>query len=135
MALVNWDSSLSVNVSEVDNQHKKLIQLINDLNDAMKSGKSKEVVVTTINGLANYTATHFRFEEQQFEKFGYAHTAAHKALHAEFERRVQNFKTDIQNGKLGTSIEVLNFLVSWLKNHIMIEDRKYTELFNKNGLL
>lgn len=135
MALINWDSTLSVGVSESDNQHKVLIQYINDLNDAMKEGKGKDAVVAVVDNLANYTATHFRMEERYFDQFNYQNTAEHKKLHAEFEKRIQDFKQDVVNGKLGTSIEVLNFLVGWLKGHILIEDKKYTSLFNSKGIL
>ncbi len=43
MALIDWDKSLSVNVEEIDQQHKKLIAMINELNEAMRNGKGKEV--------------------------------------------------------------------------------------------
>jgi hemerythrin len=134
MALINWDNSLSVGVTESDDQHKVLIQYINDLNDAMKQGKGKEAVIDVINKLANYTATHFRNEEKYFVQFNYPLTDEHKSLHASFEKKIQDFKVDVQNGKLGTSIEVLNYLVSWLKGHILVEDRKYTSLFNSKGV-
>ena len=134
MALINWDNSLSVGVSQSDAEHKVLIQYINDLNDAMKQGKGKEEVVTVIDKLANYTATHFRMEERYFAQFNYDKQDEHKKLHADFEKKIADFKYDVQNGKLGTSIEVLNFLVSWLKGHILIEDKKYTALFNSNGV-
>ena len=135
MALINWDNSLSVGVSESDAQHKVLIQYINDLNDSMKEGKGKDAVVLIIEKLANYTATHFRNEEKYFVQFNYPLIDEHKKLHALFEKKISDFKQDVQNGKLGTSIEVLNFLVNWLKGHILIEDKKYTALFNSNGIV
>ena len=135
MALINWDNSLSIGVSISDSQHKVLIQYINDLNDAMKAGKGKEVVIDVIDKLADYTATHFRMEEKYFDQFRWENTEAHKKLHAEFEKRIQDFKKNVIAGKLGTSIEVLNFLVGWLKGHILVEDKKYTNCFNQNGLI
>jgi hemerythrin-like metal-binding protein len=135
MALINWDKTLSVGVTESDDQHKVLIQYINDLNDAMKQGKGKDAVVLVIDKLANYTATHFRNEERYFVQFNYPLTDEHKKLHQVFEKRIQDFKMDVQNGKLGTSIEVLNFLVSWLKGHILVEDKKYAALFNSRGVM
>jgi hemerythrin len=135
MALINWENSLSVGVKESDDQHKVLIQYINDLNDAMKQGKGKDAVVEVIDKLANYTATHFRNEEKYFVQFNYPLIDEHKKLHATFEQKISDFKKDVQNGKLGTSIEVLNFLVSWLKGHILIEDKKYTALFNSKGII
>jgi hemerythrin len=134
MALINWDASFSVNVVEIDNQHKKIVGFINDLNDAMKQGKGKDALATILNDLINYTATHFKWEEQYFDKFGYSETKEHKEHHAKLVKEVVKFRDDFQSGRLGVTIEVLNFLVNWLKNHIMVEDKKYSSCFNSNGL-
>jgi len=134
MALINWESSFSVNIEEIDNQHKKIVGFINDLNDAMKQGKGKEALATILNDLINYTATHFKYEEQYFDKFGYANTAEHKQYHAKLVNEVIAFRDGFQSGKLGVTVEVLTFLVNWLKNHILVEDKKYTSCFNNNGL-
>jgi hemerythrin len=134
MALINWESSFSVNVAEIDAQHQKIVGFINDLNDAMKQGKGKDALGSILNELINYTATHFKYEEQYFEKFGYAGTAEHKQHHAKLVSEVIAFRDGFQSGKLGVTVEVLTFLVNWLKNHILVEDKKYTSCFNSNGL-
>ena len=134
MALINWESSFSVNVAEIDAQHQKIIGFINDLNDAMKQGKGKEALGTILNDLIEYTATHFKFEEQYFDKFGYVNTAEHKQHHAKLVSEVIGFRDSFQSGKLGVTVEVLTFLVNWLKNHILVEDKKYTSCFNNNGI-
>jgi len=134
MALINWESSFSVNVAEIDSQHQKIVGFINDLNDAMKQGKGKDALGSILNELINYTATHFKYEEQYFEKFGYPETAAHKQHHAKLVSEVIAFRDGFQSGKLGVTVEVLTFLVNWLKNHILVEDKKYTSCFNSNGL-
>jgi len=135
MALINWDNSLSVNVSKVDTQHQKLIQLINNLNDAMKQGKGKDVVGNILNELVNYTKVHFKMEEDIFEQYGYPNKAAHINEHTNFVKKIMSFSDDYQSGRLGLSVELLNFLVSWLKNHIMVVDKKYSEFFNSKGIV
>ena len=134
MALINWESSFSVNIEEIDNQHQKLIGYINDLNDAMKVGKGKEIILPILNQLISYTDSHFKFEEQYFDKFGYANASEHKTHHANLVKQVIAFRDDFQNGKLGLTVELLNFLVTWLKNHILVEDKKYTSCLNSNGI-
>lgn len=134
MALINWESSFSVNVTEIDNQHQKLVSLINALNDAMKEGKGKEVLSTILNELINYTATHFKYEEDYFDKFNYPDKEVHKASHKKLVADVLKFRDDFQSGKLGLTVEILTFLVNWLKSHIIGEDKKYTACFNSNGL-
>lgn len=134
MALIQWDSSLSVNVGEIDVQHQKLISMINELNDAMKQGKSKDVMVKIIMGLLAYTKTHFGVEERYFDKFAYPDTQNHKAEHAKFVAKVAEFKNDYESGKLGLSIQIMNFLSDWLRSHIKGTDKKYSAFFNEHGL-
>jgi len=135
MALINWDNSLSVNVAELDAQHQKLVQLINNLNDAMKQGKGKEVVGNVLNELINYTALHFKTEEKYFDEFDFPEMASHINEHSELVKKVLSFRDDYQSGRLGLSIELMNFLVGWLKNHIMVSDKKYSAFFNSKGLV
>lgn len=71
MALIQWDDSFSVKVAEIDQQHKRLIVMINELHDAMKQGKGKDALGKIINGLISYTATHFDTEERYFDQFEY----------------------------------------------------------------
>lgn len=134
MALFQWDSSLSVGINEIDTQHQKLFGLINELNDAMRAGKSKEVLVKTISGLLAYTNTHFGVEERYFEKFKYPEAANHKAEHAKFVAKIVEYKTGYEKGQLGLSIQIMNFLTDWLKNHIKVTDKKYSAFFIEHGV-
>jgi len=134
MALIQWSDSLSVNVGEIDRQHQKLIAMINELNDAMRQGKGKEIVAKIINGLITYTGTHFKFEEQYFDKFGYPDKDNHKKAHSDFVRKVSDFKTGYASGKVGLSMDIMNFLSDWLQTHIKGTDKKYSAFFNEKGL-
>jgi hemerythrin len=134
MALINWNDSLSVNVKEIDLQHKKLIDMINELNDAMKTGRGKDAVGKIVGGLISYTAIHFKKEEQYFDQFGYPDTENHKKEHVAFVKKVTDFKDGFAKGNLSLSIEVMNFLSDWLKNHIKGTDKKYAGFFNEKGL-
>lgn len=134
MPLISWNESLSVGVAEIDQQHQKLIAIINDLNDAMRQGKSKDVMSKIISGLISYTQTHFGTEENYFAKFQYPDTAAHKAEHAKFVAKAVDFRSGFDSGKIGLSVEVLNFLSDWLTNHIKGTDKKYGPFLNQHGL-
>ena len=134
MALIEWNSGFSVNVADIDRQHQRLIQMINELNDAMKQGKGKEALAKIINGLISYTRTHFTNEEKYFDQFGYPDTDSHKMEHAEFVKKVSEFKDGFDKGQTGVSIRVMNFLSDWLKNHIQVNDKKYGPFFNEKGL-
>lgn len=134
MALVTWSDSLSVNVAEIDQQHRNLIAMINELNDAMKQGKGKDVLGQIVNRLISYTATHFKTEETYFAQFGYPDMENHKKEHAAFVRKVLSFKEGFEKKELSLTIEVMRFLSDWLKKHIMGTDKRYTRFFNEMGL-
>lgn len=134
MALIQWNNGLSVNVAEIDGQHQKLIQMINELHDAMRQGKGKEALGKIVDGLIAYTQTHFKTEEHYFAKFNYGETQSHKKEHADFVKKAADFRDGFQKGQLGLSVEVMTFLSHWLTNHIQGIDKKYTPLFNQQGL-
>ncbi len=134
MPLIQWDDSFSVNVAEIDRQHQRLVGMINDLNDAMRHGKGKDVLGKIINDLITYTATHFRTEEKYFDQFGYPEANSHKNEHSEFVKKVSEFKDGFEKCKLGLSIQVMDFLRGWLEKHIKEVDRKFGPFFNENGL-
>ncbi len=134
MPLIMWNDSLSVGLNEIDSQHKVLINLINDLNDAMKAGKGKEVAGKILTELLNYTHTHFGNEEKYFEKFKYPDTAGHIKLHRSFTDKIAEFKKDFESGKAGLSLQMMDFLSDWLREHIKGTDPKYVPLFKENGI-
>jgi hemerythrin-like metal-binding protein len=125
MAFIEWSADLSVGDGEIDAQHKELVRLINELHDAMRVGKGRDAIAATINGLYDYTLTHFGFEERQFAERGYPDTPTHRQEHASFVAKVADFKSGYEQGKLGLSVDVLNFLWDWLKHHIMVVDMKF----------
>jgi hemerythrin len=134
MAIIQWNDSLSVNVVEIDKQHQKLIGMINDLHDAMLQGKGKDILGKTVNGLISYTGSHFKTEERYFDQFGYPEANNHKKEHSDFITKVSEFKNGFEKGKLGLTIEIMNFLSDWLRNHINGIDKKYGPFFNAKGL-
>ena len=134
MALIQWNGRLSVGVAEIDLQHQRLVEMINKLDDAMQQGKGKDVLGEIINGLIEYSKTHFRTEEEYFDRFGYPYAFSHKKEHAEFTRKVAEFKEAFDAETLALSIGLMHFLSNWLKNHIKDSDKKYGLFFNENGL-
>lgn len=134
MALIQWSEALSVSVSEFDAQHKRLIGMINELNDAMLQGKGKEVLSTVIAGLVEYAKTHFAAEEKRFAELKYPHAESHKKQHDDFTRKVDEFRREFEEGRLGVSVKVLQFLSDWLQNHIRVVDKQYGPFFNERGL-
>ena len=135
MPVIQWDDSFSVNVAEIDRQHQKLVLMINNLYDAMGEGKGKGVLGKIIDELINYTASHFKTEEKYFDMLKYPHSANHKKEHSDFVQKVTDFKANFDAGKTWLSVKVMNFLRTWLQNHIKGADKEYGPFFNEHGLI
>ncbi len=129
MALFEWTTAISVGITAIDDQHKKLISLINDVSDAMKARKAADVIGGVLQQLSDYTVHHFGNEEKAFEKFGYPDKDAHMAAHKVFVSKINELIERNNKGELGISISVLNFLMDWITNHIMKTDMQYVPFF------
>jgi hemerythrin len=125
MALLSWSDKLSVGVPEMDQQHRRLVDLINQLYDAMQMGKGDHVKSAVLNDLLTYTKVHFAAEERLMQKHAYPHLVSHKRLHDELTGQVLQLKDKLQTGQMVASVTLANFLKDWLQKHITQEDRKY----------
>ena len=127
MAIIEWSSNLSVNIKTIDDQHKKLVDMVNTLHDAMKSGKAKDVMNDLVGQLAAYTDSHFKTEEEFFRKHKYNETVKHKAEHDSLRKEVMALKSKLDSGEAIITVEVLYFLKDWLSKHILGSDKKYSQ--------
>jgi len=134
MALIQWTSELEIGYKIIDDQHKKLVDLLNDLHGAMIQGKSKEILASILKELIKYTGYHFKDEEGYMKKFNYQDFNNHCIEHDNFVKKMLGYQDDFANQKALLSIDIMNFLKDWLINHIMGTDRKYISTFNENGM-
>lgn len=134
MALITWSSMFSVGVGEIDTQHKKLVDLINQLNDAMQAGKGPDVLGKVLTELVNYTVYHFGYEESLMGQHHYEDSPAHKGEHKKLIETVGDFKRKFDSGGAVISVEIMNFLRDWLTNHIMKTDKKFGQSLVKLGV-
>ncbi len=135
MAYFNWNDSYSVKIREIDAQHMELINILNELYEAMSVSKGNEIMGGIITRLIKYTRQHFTTEEKYMEKFGYPDYYDHKKEHDEFTSKVMAFDSDFRSGKVALSLSITSFLKTWLVKHISGVDKKYTAFFNSKGLL
>jgi len=131
---MEWTTELGVSVREIDDQHKKLIALINKLHDAMRAGQGKQVLEGTLQELAAYAVYHFETEEKYMQQFSYPGYPKHKAAHTAFVKKVTDFQKDFADNRLGITLDLMNFLKDWVNNHIKETDKQYSALFNEKGL-
>lgn len=129
-----WGPNLSVGIPSIDEQHKKLVAMVNTIHAGIKQGIGKDAAAKVLNELAEYTVFHFKTEEDYFDKHGYPETDAHKAIHADLVQKVLAFKEKFEKGYATVDFELLNFLKNWLQNHICITDKKYGPFLAEKGV-
>lgn len=134
MDRINWDDSLSVNVVEIDLQHQKLMEMINELMDAIQKDKDKDILGKIVSGLINYTETHFKTEEKYFKELKYPDTDVHIKEHSFFIDKISDIIEELDTGNQTLSHDVLTFMSEWLGNHIKGTDKKYASFFNEKGV-
>ena len=126
MAFFDWDQEkYTVGIAEIDEQHKKLVKLLNQLFDAMQAGKGNDVLSRILNDLVAYTKTHFAHEERMMQAANYPDFGPHKAEHEKLAQKAADLLAQFKSGKVTISLEVGRFLKDWLNNHILGIDKKY----------
>jgi hemerythrin-like metal-binding protein len=134
MAAINWDENMSVKIDVIDEQHKKLISLINSFYDGLNSKKNSEKILEMIKGMKDYTIFHFSAEEKLLKQYGYPDYQNHHEAHQKFIESVKNFEERYRTGKFLLSLEVTNFIKDWIVNHIMGTDKQYAAFLIKSGV-
>ena len=127
MAYFEWDEKYSVKVPTVDNEHKKLFELINGFYAAIANKGANSALLELVEGLRAYTVYHFTHEEKMMQQARYGGLATQQAAHKSFVDKVTDIQKRIQDGKLVVSMEMTSFLKSWLTEHILKLDTKYSE--------
>ncbi len=134
MSFAVWDNSYSVKVQRLDDEHKQLFSIINQLHDGMKAGRGKDVMQSVLNQLLRYTEQHFAEEEGLMRRAGYPALNAHMAIHQQFVSKIKSFRTEFQSGASAISVGVLEYLRSWLAQHIMGTDQQYSATLEAAGI-
>ncbi|RPH31051.1 MAG: hemerythrin [Bacteroidales bacterium] len=134
MAFLNWTESLSVKINSIDEQHKKLIELINGFYEQVSHRTNDENISILLKGMKDYTQMHFDYEEKYMKQFNYPDYPSHKKEHDFFISKVAEVEEKVKKGKVVLSFEITSFLKDWIKNHIQGSDKKYTAFFIKNGI-
>lgn len=124
MSLITWGPLLSVGHKDIDEQHQKLVGMLNRLNDALHGGQGDEGLRTILDELVQYTVYHFGTEEQLATAAGFELSVQHKAEHDQFVADIAAFKQKFDAGSATLSVEVMHFLRDWLSRHIMQTDKK-----------
>jgi hemerythrin len=134
MAFIDFSEKISVGVVVIDDQHKKLIAIINDLHEAMTTGKGKIVVNDVLLRLIDYTKMHFGTEEKLMAQYNYPDKALHEKQHADLVAQVGQLYAKGQEGKVSVTVDTMVFLKDWLNHHILETDKKFSAFLNSKGV-
>lgn len=131
--MFEWKNEYSVGILTIDNQHRELVKMVNQLNNAMKEGKGKEVISSILRQLASYTINHFNYEEKLFAKYNYPDKDHHISIHEKLKSDVTATLNDVESGKPVSAVQLFSFLQNWLITHIQGEDKKYSGFLIEKG--
>lgn len=134
MEKIKRDDSFSVGVSEMDRQHKRIIDLINSLIEKQEMEVDSELISDTLIRMSEYANEHFGREEQYMLESGYPDYSRQKEEHNEFRKRTAFFSVDTIRRKMTIPEEVLAYLKEWWVNHILNADMKYKAFFVEKGV-
>jgi hemerythrin len=118
-----WDRTLSVDVAEIDEDHRRLLDLYNLLNHAVEEGEAAEYVAAVMDELISCTVWHFRHEERLMLKFGYEGAREHKAEHEELIASAKALQQKLRHEGKPVVTDDLRFLEHWLTGHILGTDK------------
>ncbi|MDX9845458.1 MAG: bacteriohemerythrin [Tenuifilaceae bacterium] len=134
MSFFAWQDKFAFEIESIDNDHKKLVGLIDDLYVSMSQGKAKAIIEDVVKSLLDYTRVHFRREEFYMKSTNYPDYEVHKRAHDAFVEQVLLYQQKLQEGKDNFSIDVLSFLREWLSEHILNIDKKTVPHLKKYGI-
>jgi len=127
--LFTWKPEYSVGSDEMDRQHMRLIELINELDEVIQKGRDMKELTAVLDGIVEYTVYHFAAEEHMMEKMDYRDIIHHKETHVQLINEIKIFQDDAESGDPEVMNRLLSFFKNWLIGHIMGIDKKYSSYF------
>jgi hemerythrin len=120
-----WSDELLVGVAEIDEQHRRLVEMIGTFYAALREKKpTKQALAELLAGLVDYTHYHFATEERLMARSAYPASRDHTEQHAQFVSTVGSLMDRLSSGQLVLSLEATSFLREWLVNHILKTDKE-----------
>ncbi len=134
MAIIIWSEEFNTNIREVDDQHKKLVQIINDFDDALKENRDEKTLCSILDDLLSDTSSHFTREESIMELYEYPEHGIHREEHDILSKEVTNMFKGYRVGDKDKSEKITNYLRGWLMDHIVNEDKKLGKYLVSKGV-
>ncbi len=133
---MEWTPKMRVGLAELDDDHKELVRIINQLGSDYKDEDRRRAVRQSLVALRRYAEFHFAREEQVLMACAYTQLEGHQGEHRDFVQRIQELTRQFDSGPDGMAAivneELMDFLRDWLTHHIMIVDMAYRETIENN---
>ena len=133
--MLEWDDKYSVNVSLIDEQHKKVFEIINKAVAAKQHSGNSEEILGILKDMTKFAQEHFKTEETYMIEFKYPEYQYHKEEHLDFSTRMLTYHDRVISNDYQIANEILEYLKQWWVNHIQETDKKYMDCFNRSGLM
>ena len=124
--MIEWDDQYNVNIKVIDEQHKKIFDIINKYFEAVQRKDNDAGIKYLLSELTQYVLTHFKTEEEYLVKFNYKDVDAHKLEHMEFISKIKDVNNRVLNNEKIYTMDIGNYILNWIKNHIAVTDKKYS---------
>jgi len=130
---MRWLDLYATGIGKIDRQHETLTDLLNALNEAHRAGKPKDVLLFRLEQLIEAVHEHFTDEEALMRERGYPDADLHKAEHDFLLAQVLHFREEFAADKAGLSESMMDYLRDWLRDHILISDRRMARFLKGEG--
>lgn len=129
---MKWKSEYDTGIEVIDEQHKRIVDYINDLEEVLSTGTyQRHQIQDVLNNIIDYTQSHFAFEESLQEEADYKYRVPHKRVHDLFVRKMDGYRSRFLAGE-AIEEELHQLLCSWLVNHIKHDDADYVGAVKQN---
>jgi hemerythrin len=132
--MIEWKDDMSVGIEEFDFHHKRIIDLINRLCASLETGDELKVTEEALAELSNYCFYHFFAEEDAMGKYAFPGYVEHREEHLKFIEKIFQLIADFHGKEKSTARELRDFLWTWLRHHILVTDKKHTEVLRAGGM-
>ena len=130
-----WNENFATGVTEIDEQHMILVHTLNEAGAKLTLGANPQLLEQITQDLLSYALYHFDTEEELMQEYGYAEETEeamnrHLQQHRGFSAKVVAVRESLKDGQLVSSDDILNFLNTWLVNHILNTDKRLGAFIN-----
>lgn len=134
MDIIKWRASYETGVTSMDNQHRKLIELINTMYKVMRNEEGAGAISLVLKEMNQYADGHLKEEETLLEQNNFPELNHHHTLHENYRSKMTELSAGMDKDVTSGTREIYSFLRQWWLGHIVEEDQKYGKFLTEKGV-